>query len=236
VIRAWAGFDLLVTGLLALPPTARAFVEALYALEAALFGGTAAAPELPAVAWLFVNLAGALGVLWAGVRLARPEPWLGRADALARCGVAALIAGYVAGGAVPRVLLGFVATELLGAVAQARSLGPSRGPAEVERFPLRPCPDCGGELAPAWKFRVRAPACRGCGGVWLASDTARPGGSGIAAFHAFPESGTATCPQCGGPTLEHGRIGIAHARACRACGGTFRPGAAYQHPRGVVGA
>jgi hypothetical protein len=121
VIRAWAGFDLLVTGLLALPPTARAFVEALYALEAALFGGAAAAPELPAVAWLFVNLAGALGVLWAGVRLARPEPWLGRADALARCAVAALIAGYVAVGTVPRALLAFVATELLGAVAQARA-------------------------------------------------------------------------------------------------------------------
>jgi hypothetical protein len=122
VIRAWAAFDLVVTGLLALPFTARVCVHALYALEAALFGAAPAVPALPAVAWLFVSLAGALGVLWALVRLARPEPWLGRADAIARCGVAALIAGYVAGGAVPRALLAFVATELLGAAAQAISL------------------------------------------------------------------------------------------------------------------
>ena len=243
MIRACAAFDLAVTGLLALPFTARAFVDALYALEAALFGAAPGAPALPAVAWLFVNLAGALGVLWALVRLARPEPWLARADAVARCGVAALIAGYVAGGAVPRVLLAFVATELLGAAAQASSLArpnahaPELSAAEPAGSPsLATCPDCGGALAPAWKFRVRAPTCRRCGGVWLAADTTRAGGSGIEGFRSFPESGVATCPQCGGETLERGQIGIAHARGCRACGGTFRPGPAYQHPRGVVGA
>jgi hypothetical protein len=113
VIRACAAFDLLVTGLLALPHVARAFVGALYALD-----GAGAAPELPGVAWFFVNLAGVLGVLWALVRLLRPEPWLARADAIGRCGVAALIAGYLAAGEVPRVMLAFVATELLGAAAQ----------------------------------------------------------------------------------------------------------------------
>jgi hypothetical protein len=118
VIRACAGFDLVVTGALALLFVAPAFVRALYALDGAL-GGTNAAPALPGIAWFFVNLAGVLGVLWALVRLARPEPWLARADALGRCGVAALIAGHLAAGAVPRVLLVFVATELAGAIAQA---------------------------------------------------------------------------------------------------------------------
>jgi hypothetical protein len=117
VIRLCAAFDLLVTGLLALPFTAPAFVAALYEAERAL-GGSAQAPALPPLGWLFANLAGALGVLWALVRLARPEPWLARADAAGRCAVAALLGGYLAAGAAPRALALFVATELLGAAAQ----------------------------------------------------------------------------------------------------------------------
>jgi len=118
VIRACAGFDLVVTGLLALPFTAHVFVSALYALS-----GASPAPELPGIAWFFVNLAGALGVLWALVRIARPEPWLARADALGRCAVAALIAGYLVAGALPALMAAFVASELLGAAAQAWVLG-----------------------------------------------------------------------------------------------------------------
>ncbi|MFI5321277.1 MAG: hypothetical protein ACHQ6V_17015 [Myxococcota bacterium] len=118
MIRACAGFDLAVTGLLALPFTAPAFVRALYALDRAL-GGAHATPELPAIAWLFTNLAGALGVLWALVRLLRPEAWLARADALGRCAVALGIAGYALAGEVPALLWAFVATELGGAAAQA---------------------------------------------------------------------------------------------------------------------
>jgi hypothetical protein len=113
VIRTCAGFDLAVTSLLALPVTARALLGAVYAASGA------PAPELPGVAWFFVNLAGALGALWALVRLARPEPWLSRADALGRCAVAALIGGHLAAGALPVAMLAFVATELLGAAAQA---------------------------------------------------------------------------------------------------------------------
>ena len=114
VIRACAGFDLIVTGLLALPFSAPVFVSALYALS-----GAHSAPELPGIAWFFVNLAGALGVLWALVRIARPEPWLARADALGRCAVATLIAGYLITGALPALMAAFVASELLGAGAQA---------------------------------------------------------------------------------------------------------------------
>ena len=118
MIRVCAGFDLVVTGMIALPFTAPVFVSTLYALDRAL-GGAAGIPELPGIAWFFTNLAGALGVLWALVRLLRPEPWLARADALARCAVAALIASYVIADEVPALLWAFVATELLGAAAQA---------------------------------------------------------------------------------------------------------------------
>ena len=118
VIRACAGFDLVVTATFALPFTARVFVETLYALDRAL-GGALATPELGALGLFFTNLAGILGVLWALVRLVRPEAWLARADALGRVAVAALIAGSLHGGALPALLWAFVATELGGAAAQA---------------------------------------------------------------------------------------------------------------------
>jgi hypothetical protein len=117
VIRLCAGLDLAVTGAFALPATAPAFVRALYAADRAL-GGASAAPELGALGLFFANLAGMLGVLWALVRIARPERWLARADALARCAVAALIAWGAARGALPAVMWAFVATELGGAAAQ----------------------------------------------------------------------------------------------------------------------
>ena len=81
VIRICAGFDLVVTGLFALPVTAPVFVSTLYALDRAL-GGPFATPSLGVLGWFFANLAGVLGVLWALVRLLRPEAWLARADAL----------------------------------------------------------------------------------------------------------------------------------------------------------
>jgi len=117
VIRLCACFDLAVTGAFALPVTAPAFVAALYATDRAL-GGESLTPELAALGLFFTNLAGMLGVLWALVRLARPEPWLARADALGRCAVAALIAWNLATGALPAVMWAFVASELLGAAAQ----------------------------------------------------------------------------------------------------------------------
>jgi hypothetical protein len=118
IISLCAGFDLVVTGLLALPFTAPVFVTTLYALDRAL-GGPLATPDLAPLGWFFTNLAGTLGVLWALVRLLRPEAWLARADALARCAVAALIAWHLVAHDLPGLLWAFVATELAGAAAQA---------------------------------------------------------------------------------------------------------------------
>jgi len=117
VVRAFAALDLAATLPLALPPLAWRTVDAVFRLEAAL-GGAGAPPALDGFASLVLHLAGALGVLWAAVRLARPSRFLGLADAAGRAWVAAMILYGVAGQGAPRLLLVFVASELAGALAQ----------------------------------------------------------------------------------------------------------------------
>jgi hypothetical protein len=121
VARGAAGFDLVATGALAVPGLEQRFLDLLYALDAALGFGTPAV-ALPPFGLFLANLAGALGVLWALVRIARPERRLVRADAIGRCAVAALIAHAILARGVTPVLWGFVATELVGAAAQAWAL------------------------------------------------------------------------------------------------------------------
>lgn len=121
VIRFWASIDLVVTTGLAIPPLGRALFAALDPIDRAL-GGAGMPLELPAFAWLFVHVAGALGVMWALVRLARPVPSLGWADAIGRAWVGFLILRFVLAGGVPRVLLLFVLTEWGGAGAQIVAL------------------------------------------------------------------------------------------------------------------
>jgi hypothetical protein len=55
VVRLCAAFDLLVTGLFALPPLARAFIAVLFTVNGAL-GGTAVPPSFIPLQWLFVSL------------------------------------------------------------------------------------------------------------------------------------------------------------------------------------
>lgn len=117
VMRCWAGMDLLVTGLLALPATALWFVATIYEVNGWL-GGSALPPPFDPLHLLFVCLMGGLGVLWALVRLYRPLAFLGRADGLARLWVSAVIAYFVLVEAAPLAMSLFIATELLGAVHQ----------------------------------------------------------------------------------------------------------------------
>ena len=117
VIRGCATLDLVVTGLMALPPTAGMFVDVLYRANGWL-GGDAVAPPFVAVQWMFVHLAGALGVLWAIARIVQPTRFLGLADAVGRACVGGLILWHVVAGGAPPVLLAFVATEWLGTLLQ----------------------------------------------------------------------------------------------------------------------
>lgn len=77
---------------------------------------------MPAIAWMFVNIAGVLGVLWVGFRICISSTALARADAWRRLVVAALIAYYVLPQGVTPLVLVFVATEIAGASAQFLAL------------------------------------------------------------------------------------------------------------------
>ena len=130
VVRGWAAVDLVVCALFVLPPVAETFLRVLFAINGRL-GGTASVPPFDPLHWLFVALAGALGVAWAVARLLTPLRILGRVDAFARLWVAALILYLVFAAGAPPVLLAFVATELGGAVHQFWSL---RGSAREARW------------------------------------------------------------------------------------------------------
>jgi hypothetical protein len=116
-VRAFAGFDLAVTGCLAVPPLARAFVQVLFAGDAALGLGSLRV-EFQPLHWLFVNLAGVLGVLWALARLRTPTPELALLDVGGRLAVAAVILHATAAGGMTPLLHFFVASEIGGAVTQ----------------------------------------------------------------------------------------------------------------------
>jgi len=121
VIRTFAAFDLVVTGALALPVTGHGFVELLYRVNGFL-GGVSAPPYFDSIHWLFVSLAGVLGVLWALGRILQPTPLLAHLDAAGRIAVALWILRYVLASTAPGVLLLFVGTEVAGAIFQERAL------------------------------------------------------------------------------------------------------------------
>jgi hypothetical protein len=128
VIRALAVFDLVVTALLAFPISARGFVELLYRVNG-YFGGVSAPPYFDSVHWLFVGLAGILGVVWAFSRIAAPSRLSAGLDAGGRVAVSLLILWFVLLGSAPALLLLFVASEAGGALLQLRIFqeGPQAG-------------------------------------------------------------------------------------------------------------
>jgi len=116
-VRVIAGFDLAVTGCLAIPPFAHVFIQMLFAGDAALDLGSLRV-EFHPLHWLFVNLAGVFGVLWSVVRLRTPTAELALLDVGGRLAVAALILHATAAEGMTPLLHVFVASELVGAVAQ----------------------------------------------------------------------------------------------------------------------
>jgi len=117
IVRVIAGFDLVVTGCLAIPPFARACIGILFAGDAALDLGSLLV-EFHPLHWLFVNLAGVLGVLWAVARLRTPTAELALLDVVGRLAVAAVILHATGAEGMTPLLHVFVASELLGAAAQ----------------------------------------------------------------------------------------------------------------------
>lgn len=117
IVRGFAGFDLAVTGCLAIPPLARVVLPRLVAGGAAPGLGSLHSEFLP-LHVLFVNLAGVLGVLWAIARLRTPTPELALLDVAGRLAVAALILHATASAGMTPLLHFFVGSEIAGAFAQ----------------------------------------------------------------------------------------------------------------------
>lgn len=121
ILRAWAGLDLLITGLLVLPPVAGWFIDLLMQING-WFGGRTLLTDASGFAMLFVGMTGSLGVVWAIARLLAPTRRLGAIDAVARLWVGGLIVYFVFFRNVPGILLLFVIAEWAGSVHQAYRL------------------------------------------------------------------------------------------------------------------
>ncbi len=116
IARGWAGLDLAVTGIMALPPTAQILLAVTHRLSGL------AAPEPEPVRDFFMCLAGLLGVLWALARIRDPKRELILADTVGRIWVAGLILWFVGVQGAPVALLLFVVTEVAGALHQGLAL------------------------------------------------------------------------------------------------------------------
>jgi hypothetical protein len=100
-----------------LPPLAEHFISLLYNINGKL-GGEANAPPFPPTAMFFVCLSGSLISLWCIARYLKPIGLFALIDGWGRVWISLLIVWFVAVEGAPRVLLLFVVTELLGAIAQ----------------------------------------------------------------------------------------------------------------------
>jgi hypothetical protein len=130
-VRFWAIVDSSLSYTLALPPLAEHFVSLLYNINGKL-GGTADAPSFTPMQLFFVCLSGSLIGLWCIVRYVKPIGIFALIDGWGRVWISLLIVWFVAVEGAPRVLLLFVVTEMLGAVAQLhevyfRKLPPASG-------------------------------------------------------------------------------------------------------------
>jgi hypothetical protein len=120
--RTLACIDLPIVTAMSLPPTAGWLVALIQGTDGLLGLGT---PVLafPPMAWLFLHVGGILGVMWAVLRLARPDDvlitWI---DAGGRLASAALIVYCVAFTGATPVLLIFLTSEVGGAVVEFRAL------------------------------------------------------------------------------------------------------------------
>lgn len=116
-VRFWAIVDSSVSYTLALPPLAEHFISLLYYINGKL-GGDATVPAIDAMQMFFVCLSGTLIGLWCIARYVKPIGLFALLDGWGRIWISLLIVWFVAVEGAPRVLLLFIVTEMLGAVAQ----------------------------------------------------------------------------------------------------------------------
>ncbi len=132
IIRFWAIFDLIITGILAIPFTAELFIQLLYTING-LLGSNGSPPAFDAIHWLFVCFTGGLGVLWAIARISQPTSLLSKIDATGRLWMTALLIYFIFLRQAPLALLLFVVSELIGALHQLWSLRRMAGESKATR-------------------------------------------------------------------------------------------------------
>ncbi|MDP9142168.1 MAG: hypothetical protein M3O62_15445 [Pseudomonadota bacterium] len=121
-IRIVATFDLLATAPMAVPVIGGYYAAWLFT-NLGLSGSPMSLMPIPAMASVFIALAGVLAVLWNGCRARHPQLLpLTQFDLGGRCAVAALLVYFLLVAGVPAVLWLFVATELIGALIEWRAL------------------------------------------------------------------------------------------------------------------
>ncbi len=116
-VRFWAIVDSSLSYPLALPPLAEHFISMLYNIDGKLGGSTNAAAFTP-MQMFFVSLSGSLISIWCIAPYVKPIALFALIDGWGRVWISLLIVWFVAVEGAPRVLLLFVATEMLGAASQ----------------------------------------------------------------------------------------------------------------------
>ncbi len=116
-LRAVGSFDLLVTGILAVPGLSHGFI-ALVSYLGVITGLAAPIEPFSPFAMFLVNLAGVLGVCWNFAILRTRADLLIRYNIIARWAVAALILYYVLGEGLSPVVLLFVVSEVGGSLVE----------------------------------------------------------------------------------------------------------------------
>lgn len=148
-MRLFAWIDLPIVTVMAIPGLSHGLFDLIGGLDTLLGFGQGVGDWSP-MAWLFLNVAGVLGVLWALMRLGQSENRaLCGLDAWGRLAVAALVIGYVTLGGVTPVVLVFLISGLAGAAFEFRALERARWASAVPRQQV------GGELEPLLGIVIR---------------------------------------------------------------------------------
>lgn len=116
LIRFIAAWDLCLTLPFAVPVLVRQTLKGLAALDT-LLGTQAPFPAFSPLHVFFVNLFGIMCVLWALVRLYKPERYLAWFDTIGRFAVGAVMVGYTLAGGTALTAVFSASEWLFGAIA-----------------------------------------------------------------------------------------------------------------------
>lgn len=110
-------YDFIVTLPFALPGLVGVQLEALAKIQGWL-GLTGQFPVFEPVHLFLLNLLGTIVIIWAGLRIAKPEPLFGLVDSIGRSAFSSLMLYYLVVWGIPQVVMLFLIPEILFGIAQ----------------------------------------------------------------------------------------------------------------------